>query len=422
VFSTGRIDSGKLTLHAVPAANAKQRRPWVTRQRFQTTAAEADKLFTIDGAGASTVEEGTINGVPFTRVVYDGGKRSGVLGKSGQYVTRTTDGWVVIDAVASSSTPASLDLLESSIRTIRPRPAGDPKIDPFAVDALVARFSEDPERVGAMLRQKGKGAEDAVLPLLKSDDARSARAAAAVLGDIGTAKSVPALQEAARASDAQLAAAAREAIKRLQPNAMDDVTEALIDLESTDHFKQSAALAKLAKITPDEARREKVATAIESQVLSKDLFFIYKDAGPALANWAGKNTVTRLLPLLANEHASPHERQVAMEVFGKVKDKRTVFPVVRWILLDTDNATRCLIEMGPVAEDEVIKLTKAPEANGRTAAARILQEIGTVKSLAALKRASQDPRDPGAAAAARVAFDIVNERVKAAKATTAPAQ
>jgi HEAT repeat protein len=80
--------------------------------------------------------------------------------------------------------------------------------------------------------------------------------------------------------------------------------------------------------------------------------------------------------------------------------------------------------MGPVAEDEVIKLVKAPDAAGRTAAARILQEIGTVKSLAALKRASQDPRDANAAAAAKVALDIVNERLKAEKAagTTAPAQ
>jgi HEAT repeat protein len=105
-----------------------------------------------------------------------------------------------------------------------------------------------------------------------------------------------------------------------------------------------------------------------------------------------------------------------------VKDKSCVYLVVKWILLDTDNATRALIEMGPVAEDEVIKLVKGPDASGRTAAARILQEIGTIKSLAALKRASQDPRDTNAAVAAKVALDIVNERLKGQKASGTTAQ
>ena len=422
-FAPPTRDGGKLTLHAVAAGNASQRRPWVTRQKFQTTAAEAEKLFTIDGTGASVVEEGSINGVPFTRIVHEPGKRWGVSGKSVQYVTRSSDGWVIADAVASSGITTGTDPLEASIRTLRPRPAGDPKVDPFAIEMLVARFGEDPDRVATLIRQKGKAAEDAVIPLLKSDNPRTARAAASVLGDIGTTKSVAPLQEASRASDSQLAQAAREAVKKLQPDAMDTVAEALIDLESSDHFKQSAALEKLAKMTPDDARRDKVATAIENQVLGKDLFFIYKEAGPALSVWAGKNTVSRLLPLLANERATPHERQVAMEVLGKVKDKRAVLPVVRWVLLDTENATRSLIEMGPVAEDEVIKLVKGPDAAGRTAAAHILQETGTIKSVAALKRASQDPRDANAAAAAKVALDILNERLKEQKAagpTTTP--
>jgi HEAT repeat protein len=423
-FSSDERVGAKLTLRTVPAANPKQRRPWVTRASFQTAAAEAENLFTIDGSSAAEIEEGSINGVPFTRVMHEPGKRWGVTGRSVQYVTRGVDGWVIADAVASSSSSGGLASLEVSIRTLRPRPAGDPKADPFAVDALVKRFGEDPDRVAALVRAKGKAAEDAVIPLLKSEDARTARAAASVLGDIGTTKSVAPLQEAARASDAQLAQAAREAVKKLRPDAMDAVAEALIDLESGDHFKQSAALTKLAKMTPDDQRREKVATAIENQLLGKDLFFIYKEAGPALGTWAGKNTVSRLRPLIDNQHASPHERQVVMDVYAKVKDKSCVFPVVKWILLDTDNATRSLIEMGPVAEDEVIKLVKGPDAAGRTAAARILQEIGTVKSLAALKRASQDPRDANAAAAAKVALDIVNERLKAEKAagTTAPAQ
>ncbi len=142
-----------------------------------------------------------------------------------------------------------------------------------------------------------------------------------------------------------------------------------------------------------------------------------------MAVWAGNSTVPRLLRLL-DENASQSERDAAMQVFAKLKDERSVFPVIRWIIKDTDNVTKTLIEMGPVAEAEVVKLLRERSPSVRTAAARILQEIGTVKSLAGPRRASQDPRDYGAAAAAQVALDIVTDRWKTNKpdpaATTAP--
>ena len=419
-FSAGRGESGKLVLRTAPAGNAKQRRPWVTTQLVQTTAAARDGLFTIDGTGA-TVDEGTINGVAFTRVVHEPGKRFGVHGKSAQYVTRTTDGWVVLEAVATSGGGGGIDAIEGAIRTLRQRPAGDPVTDPLAPELLAARLAEDPDRVAKLLRDKGKAAEAAVIPQLSNADARAARAAASVLGDVGSEKSVLPLQEAAKSRDSFLAAAAREALKKIQPETMDAVTEALLELEGGDVFKKREALDRLAKTPPDEARREKVAAVLEALCLGHESFHLGESLDGAMAAWAGKMTVPRLLPML-EKNAGMHERRLAMSVFAKLKDERAVLPIIRWVIYDTDNVTKTLIEMGPVAEPELIKTLKDPNATARTGAARVLQEIGTVRSLATLKRASLDQRDPGAAAAARVALDIVSERVKAAKATatTAP--
>lgn len=419
-FSSGRHDSGKLVLRTVPVTNPGQQRPWVTRQKFQAAAAEREKLFTIDGSGATAVDEGTIHGIPFTRIVHEAGKRWGVHGKSAQYVARSGDAWLIIDAIAPSSMPAVLEVLEGSVRTLRMRPQGDPMHDPLGTPALVARLAEDPDRVAQLLRLKGKGAEEAVIPQLKNTDSRAARAAAAVLGDIGTEKALPALQEAARSSDSLLAGAAREAIKKLNPETMDAVAEALLDLELSDTHKKRAALDKLAQTTPapDDARREKIATIIEAQILGEDAVFVADHAAPALATWAGKQTVPRLAAALNNPNADMHQRRALIAVLARLKDERGVFPVVRWIIKDTDVVTKALIEMGSVAEPEVIKLLRERDGNVRTAAARILQEIGTVKSVVLLKRATLDQRDPGAAAAARVALDIVNERVKSAKSTT----
>ncbi|HEV2296485.1 MAG TPA: hypothetical protein VGR35_21755 [Tepidisphaeraceae bacterium] len=423
-FSSGRGDLGKLVLRIVSAANQKQRRPWVTTQKFQAAAAEREKLFTVDGAGATTIEEGAIGGLPFTRIAHEAGKRWGVHGKSAQYVARTGDGWLVIDAIASSASPAGLEVLEGAARAIRSRPPGDPANDPLGAPQLAARLAEDPDRAAQLLRLKGKAAEDAVILQLKNAEPRAARAAAAVLGDIGTDNCLPALEQAARSSDTFLAGAAREALKKLKPEVMDAVAEALLDLESTDTHRKRAALDKLARMTPtpDDARREKVATLIEAEILGDNAFFVGENAAPALAAWAGKQTVPRLLPILADERSSLHQRRAVMGVFAKLKDERTVFPIVRWIIKDTDVVTKTLIEMGAIAELEVMKLLKERDANVRTAAARILQEIGTIRSISLLKRASLDQRDAGSAAAARVALDIVNDRAKSAKAaaTTAP--
>jgi HEAT repeat protein len=109
-----------------------------------------------------------------------------------------------------------------------------------------------------------------------------------------------------------------------------------------------------------------------------------------------------------------------MKILPCTHDRRAVFPIIRWIIKEPEKVVTALKLMGPVAEDEVVKLLREKNADARKHAARILEEIGTGKSLAELHRASNDPRDKPAAEAAKLAEDTVRARVKEKKPATQP--
>src|SRR5205814_7548771 len=89
---------------------------------------------------------------------------------------------------------------------------------------------------------------------------------------------------------------------------------------------------------------------------------------------------------------------------------------------EPEQAVAALKTMGPVAEDDVMKLLKERNADARRNAARVLEEIATQKCLIELRRASTDPRDTSAALAAKQALESVMARVKEQKASaTQPA-
>jgi HEAT repeat protein len=133
--------------------------------------------------------------------------------------------------------------------------------------------------------------------------------------------------------------------------------------------------------------------------------------------WRPVKTAAALLPAL-DEKGDRWQRQAAFKVLPKTKEKSVVFPIVRWIVKEPDLVVPAMKEIGPAAEDEAIKLLRQKDATVRANAARILGEVGTKKSTYELTRASKDPRDPGAAAAAKLALEAVKSRVAA---TTAPA-
>jgi len=67
-----------------------------------------------------------------------------------------------------------------------------------------------------------------------------------------------------------------------------------------------------------------------------------------------------------------------------------------WLLDDPEAAVPALIELGQPAEDELVKQKAMWHFNPRvrSATARALKEIGTVKSLPGLERGAHDSRMP----------------------------
>jgi HEAT repeat protein len=199
---------------------------------------------------------------------------------------------------------------------------------------------------------------------------------------------------------------------------------AVVEMMKSDKssFDKRDAIRQLALIPVEEQGREEIAAMLESLLAGDDASFYGEAAAEALGKWWRPHTVAALLPLLEENVWPPSKRQAAMKVLAKTGDRRAVFPIVRWIIKEPEAVVAALTEMGPVAEEEVIKLLRDKSPAIRTSASRILEQIGTNKCLPELRRAAADPRDPVAAGVAKAAVEMVVSRVaQSKKSATQPA-
>jgi HEAT repeat protein len=402
---------------ATPARNdPTQQRPWIVPRSIARGSMGTSKLLVIE-SDQPQITSGTIGGIPFTRVA-DAPSEARADRRITYVALIDNNKWLLIQLLSTDGDATVIATFDAAVRTIRRLRAGELIGDPFTPSQIARRLVDDPDRAIPLLKQAGPAAEDAVLEVLKSDNRRAKAGAIEVLRAIGTDKSLPAIREIAAGSDTQLSGPAREVLRRLAPNEADAIALAVLDLKSgADVLRRREALKTLAAAIPDESRRKEVAQAIQDVVFAEDLA-VRDDAAKALANWAKPDVVPRMLPWL-DERESMFHRQTALTVLPATKDRRAVFPIVRWIIKEPEAVVKALTAMGPVAEDEVVKLLKERDPAVRKNAARILEEIGGQKSLISLQRASTDPRDPGAAEAARRALETVRERIKSSRASAA---
>jgi hypothetical protein len=97
--------------------------------------------------------------------------------------------------------------------------------DERAARPVAALLATDGEHAGACLRRMGPVAEDAVLEVLATGKGPARLEAAKILAVIGTAKSIPALKTLAKAKDAGLAEAARQALEAIERRLGAEVAE-----------------------------------------------------------------------------------------------------------------------------------------------------------------------------------------------------
>jgi hypothetical protein len=396
-----------IVMGLVPTSGeTSQTRPWIaTRPIVEQLAAQQNLLAVRAPANASTTF-GQINGTGWTRIqgsvsVWDWGQMEVM------YVARVPSGWLFLGARTPpiSSRDTAAERADAFINGVRLAKAIDTQRTPFDPALVVEEFNyrihDDP---APALRDAGDPGLKALRAYCSAN--KNTYDANALLKTL-TDERISNVESASPGKPAQ---------------ALDvDIDAALKKLITGSTFERDDALKELAYAKIDESRRDAVDDVLESMLLSKATWHETEMVAKTLELWWRPQTVVALIPLLEDENGDARKRQAAIRVLAATKDKKGVFPIVRWIIKEPEPVVAGLKTMGPVAEDEVMKLLRDPHADVRRNAARILEEIGTQKCLIELRRASADPRDTSAALAAKQALDGVMVRVKEQKAAASQA-
>ncbi|QOV90846.1 MJ0042-type zinc finger domain-containing protein [Humisphaera borealis] len=422
-WTAGQSRGESFSLSSVPRKNDRQLRPWLLTRPFQRTAAERDGLYYVEANANAKSTYGTLGGLPATKL-----EGESALGQRFvEYILLDGSNWIVMRSQSRGDDLQAYDLFDLSARTLRPQRAGEPPVDPFAPERVADRIGEDAEAVSAILRKNPVVAEPIVIRLLSSADMRTRRAAADLLPFVISDKGLPQVESMASHADDHVAGAVRALLKKMKPGAFDEVAEVLLDMKGTDTFKRKAAFERLAKMSPpNDKRRNEVATILEDTIIQEKGFgFEAEAAANALAAWPGDKTSARLAPLLNDPKLFPSRRDNLLTAISGSKDKLTVNIVMKWMPLAPEKVTPILIRMGPIAEDEAIRQLNIYFTNNtedgpkvRAGCVAILTEVGSMKSMEVLGRASRDKRDVVTQEAAKQAID--NIKARTAKPATKP--
>jgi HEAT repeat protein len=162
----------------------------------------------------------------------------------------------------------------------------------------------------------------------------------------------------------------------------DGVTRALFDLKSSSVHKRQVGLRKLKEAIPDD-RRTEVCKVLEPLINDAD-HVTHVWAVEALGVWGTKETV----PVLLKAMNDKEDRDAAMKALGRLKDERAIEPIAQRLeeFFDRMAATEALQNMGPIAEEAVLKRLNHHDVQVGWAVCDILKAIGTKKSLPALEK------------------------------------
>ena len=396
--------------------NEKQLQPWIITIAAQGDVARTQGLLTIDNLKKDGAPS-RLSGDVLTFARFEQPLPSG--GKQVDYITPADGNWLRVRYTQHSGDDQA-GAVDQFVASIRPRKDTELPKSLLAPERLVERLTTDSTRAKQLLIAAGPSAEDAVIGALQKGVAVST--CLDILEKIASKRSVPALTELAQKNVPFDSDRARKLVKVFAGDDADTTGFALTDLKNGGPFKQKEALDALAAAKPGEVKgdRQKEVVAELQKLLDTPFVREAKSLGAALAVWAPKDAGISVLlnAALNDERSRPEKLQVAFTYYATLGDKAMVFPVLRWIVKQPKEVTAAMIAFGPVAEPEVLKLLRDKNPAARLAAAQILEQIGTVKSLTELRRASKDPRDKAAAAAAERALTAVQERRDQAKKPT----
>jgi HEAT repeat protein len=194
------------------------------------------------------------------------------------------------------------------------------------------------------------------------------------------------------------------------PPDADAITKALFQLKAKSGFDKKKGLTALARMLPEDDRRDEVIDAIEP-VLNEADFVTGEEAVKALANWHNERADAILAHLIeSDERGIRHE---AIKQAGRLQIAEAAPAIAARLTEDWGEAPPALKAMGPIAQPAVIPLLRSADEGVRRAACEVLAEIGGQETLDTMKKLPADP-DLGVRTAAAKAMQTIAARVKAA--------
>lgn len=187
-----------------------------------------------------------------------------------------------------------------------------------------------------------------------------------------------------RLDEYRRARAAKEA-RQAEP-----IVETLPRLRSAEEATVREALNKLKHAAPNDVDRAAVLRAL-APLLDAPNTSHRASAIEATGVWGTEDDVPRLVEL--SNHEDRRTRWAALQALGRIGGSQAAAAVADRIAepFDRGSARRALRQMGGIAEDAVLKLLRHEDKRVRSAALEILADVGTARSLPAVRDLVDDP-------------------------------
>jgi hypothetical protein len=228
-----------------------------------------------------------------------------------------------------------------------------------AAIALQLKTPANRGRAAQALLKLGPVATNAVLPYVDHPD--------------------PAVQKEARRISHQLNAALTLQVDRI-----------LADLTDARKPRARAALRSLAQLRPQEASRAKVSEALNASLLDSDPAIV-TDALNAVRVWGSRANTATLLKLLAKPRIGVTRDCRVIDLLGSLQDPAAAPALAEGLTRpeELDASVKALVSLGPGAEEAIAPYLRSSARGPRFAACWVLGEVGTARSLPALKAARE---------------------------------
>lgn len=198
------------SISSQPRKDIRQLRPLLSDKPVALHNAEAAGLLAINTTGL-TVEYGQINGLNFTRLSTGVGSGD----RWTEYLSPIDDGWLVIRFTLPPTSDPVVKILDAAARTVRKAEPGEKPSDPFGARFIASHLADDFDEVAPMIRKQGSAAEAGLAMQLTSADPVLRRRALELLMEVGTSKSLAAVQKLTNDPDPAVAGLARDVARHL---------------------------------------------------------------------------------------------------------------------------------------------------------------------------------------------------------------